>query len=143
MTQARRTDSPIAWLDHLVLATNTHDLKAIADCFADDYVNHVPAHPARGFRGRSQVNANWANILAAVPDLRARVISRAITENTVWSEWEMTGTRRDGQPHHMCGVIIFEITDGHASSARFYLEPVGADSVGINATLRRQLGPSR
>ena len=38
-------------VDRLVQATNDHDLEALVDCFAVDYVNETPAHPARGFRG--------------------------------------------------------------------------------------------
>ena len=33
-------------------ATNSRNLARVADCFADDYVNQTPAHPARGFTGK-------------------------------------------------------------------------------------------
>jgi ketosteroid isomerase-like protein len=42
-------------IERLVLATNRHDLDALAACFAADYENETPAHPARSFRGRDQV----------------------------------------------------------------------------------------
>ena len=88
-------------------ATNAHDLEALTACFAADYVNETPAHPARGFQGRDQVCRNWQQIFGAVPDVR--VTARTAVDpdgSTVWSEWSMTGTRLDGSSHHMAGVII-------------------------------------
>ena len=32
----------------LLDATNAHDLERLVDCFTEGYVNHTPAHPARG-----------------------------------------------------------------------------------------------
>ena len=49
----------------------------------------------------------------------------------------MAGTRRDGVPHLMRGVIIFGIADDHASWARFYLEPVDTESDGVDAAIDR------
>lgn len=39
-------------------------------------------------------------------------------------ELHLKGARRDGTPHEMTGVIIFDVDQGIISSARFYLEPV-------------------
>ena len=108
----------------LLQATNDHDLDALVSCFAEGYENETPVHPARGFRGREQVRRNWEQIFAYVPDLRAEVTRTAIDDDAVWSEWKMTGTRRDGSPHCMRGVVIFGVRDGVAEWARFYLEPV-------------------
>ena len=49
----------------------------------------------------------------------------------------MRGTRRDGQPHLLRGVVIFEVADGEATSARFYLEPVEAGGPDIDQSIRR------
>ena len=103
-------------------------------CFAEDYVNETPVHPARGFRGREQVRRNWEQIFAFVPDIRAEVLRVAVDGDTVWTEWEMTGTRRDGTAHRMRGVIIFGVRDGVAAWARFYLEPV--DEAAATSTTR-------
>jgi ketosteroid isomerase-like protein len=129
-----------AMLRALELATNAHDLDALVDCFAPEYRNETPTHPARGFRGREQVRTNWRQIFAAVPDLRARVLRSAATGATVWSEWEMSGTRRDGAEHLMRGVVIFEVADGRATAARFYLEPVDRSSGDVNAAVRASVG---
>src|SRR4051812_40894700 len=52
-------DEPLALVDRLVQATNDHDLDGLVACFAADYENATPAHPARSFRGREQVRRNW------------------------------------------------------------------------------------
>jgi ketosteroid isomerase-like protein len=125
-------------------AVNAHDLDAIVGCFTADYRNETPAHPARGFNGRDQVRRNWEQILAAVPDVAAEVLSATADGDTVWSEWEHRGTRRDGSRHLMRGVIVFGVRGGLAASARFYLEPVEDGGGAIDATVRRQVtgGPS-
>jgi ketosteroid isomerase-like protein len=122
---------PNAMLDRLLRATNRHDLEALVDCFAAEYRNETPVHPSRGFVGAEQVRRNWEMIFAHVPDVHARVLRRIVDGDTVWSEWEMRGTRRDGSPHLMRGMILFGVRDARAAWARFYLEPAddGADTV--------------
>jgi ketosteroid isomerase-like protein len=120
--------NPKKLVERLADATNAHDLDAIVACFATDYVNETPAHPERGFHGPEQVRRNWAQILGGVPDICARVLALVVDGNTVWSEWEMAGTRRDGAPHLMRGVIVFVVDDALIRAARFYLEPVDPDS---------------
>lgn len=130
-------------LRRLEAAAGRHDLDALVQCFAANYVNETPVHPARGFSGREQVRANWRQIFAGVPDLRARILRYAVQGNEVWSEWEMSGTRRDGQPHLMRGVVIFEITQDTVSSARFFLEPVDDSSSGVDEAVRALMGAIR
>jgi ketosteroid isomerase-like protein len=124
-------------IDRLVAATNAHDLEALVGCFAPGYLNATPAHPARGFRGREQVRRNWATIFGAVPDITTRLTAASVDGDRVWSEWEMTGTRTDGTPHAMTGVIIFDIAGDEVASARFYLEPVETGSADVNAAIDR------
>ncbi len=104
-------------------ATNSRNVEEVVGCFAVDYLNQTPAHPGRGFTGKEQVRRNWAQIFAAVPDHTATLIASAQDEDTVWTEWEMRGTRANGAPHLMCGPIVFTVRDGLATAARFYLEP--------------------
>lgn len=122
-------------VDRLVAATNAHDLDRLVDCFAVDYVNKTPAHPLRGFSGRDQVRRNWSAIFAGVPDIAATVTSAAVDGRTAWTEWEMRGTRRDGVPHAMAGVIIFDVAADRIGSARFYLEPVETASGDVDAAV--------
>jgi ketosteroid isomerase-like protein len=127
-------------LRDLERATNEHALDRLVDCFAPDYRNETPVHPARSFRGREQVRANWQRIFAAAPDLRARVLHSVVEGATVWSEWEMAGTRPDGSAHLMRGVVIFEVAGGRAVSARFYLEPVDRSDADVDAAVRAAMG---
>lgn len=127
-------------IDRLADATNEHDVDAIAACFAEDYVNHTPAHPDRGFTGRDQVWRNWKQILDAVPDISCDVTRQAVRGDDVWTEWEHRGTRRDGVRHVMRGVIIFKVVGDEIRAAWFYLEPVDPDPAGIDDAVRRHVG---
>ncbi|WP_345761201.1 nuclear transport factor 2 family protein [Diaminobutyricibacter sp. McL0608] len=133
----RGSTDPTAVIARLVSATNAHDLDALTACFADDYVNATPVHPAQGFTGSAQVGRNWGQLFAAIPDLRANLLATAVDDRTVWSEWELGGTRRDGSTHLMRGVIVFTIGDDVITEARFYLEPVSVADVGIDETIAR------
>jgi ketosteroid isomerase-like protein len=128
-----------AWLERLLSATNDHDLEALVACFAPDYVNQTPAHPARGFVGREQVRRNWEQIFVFVPDLRTEVVAATFEGPTVWTEWFMRGTRRDGSAHQMAGVVVFEIVDDAASRARFFLEPVEETTGSVDDAVRSQV----
>lgn len=135
-----RTSSGLALAARLHDAVNKHDLDAMVGCFATDFVNETPAHPTRSFRGRDQVRKNWTQIFAAVPNLEADMIDCASQGDTVWSEWEMRGTRLDGATHLMRGVSIFEVVDDEFASVRFYLEPVEQGGGNVDAAVRSVLG---
>jgi ketosteroid isomerase-like protein len=125
-------------LERLVDATNRHDLDGLVDCFAADYVNETPAHPARSFVGREQVRRNWTAIFAGLPDVRATVVRSTSDGDTVWSEWEMRGTRADGSAQAMAGVVVFGVDgDDRAAWGRFYLEPVEEGGVDVDGAIRR------
>jgi ketosteroid isomerase-like protein len=130
-------------IQRLLDAVNDHDLAALAACFAEDYRNETPAHPARSFRGREQVRRNWEQLFGAIPDLAATVTARADAGTTVWTEWEMRGTRPDGGTHLMRGVVVFETASDEISAARFYLEPVDPDPAGVDAAIADAIGPAR
>jgi ketosteroid isomerase-like protein len=136
----RPGNDPVAAVERLVQAVNAHDLEAMVGCFAEDYVNVTPAHPPRGFGGREQVRRNWTQLFAGVPDLRAEVLGTAVDGDRVWTEWDITGTRRDGAPFAMRGVVIFGVGGGVIASARFYLEPVEQDSGDVDAHTARVVG---
>jgi ketosteroid isomerase-like protein len=134
-------ESAEALVDRLCEATNAHDLEGIVGCFAEDYRNETPAHPARGFVGREQVRRNWQQIFAFVPDVAARVLASSVDGDTVWTEWEHSGTRADGSTHLMRGVIIFGVRSALVSWARFYLEPVDADVADADTAVQRLVSP--
>jgi ketosteroid isomerase-like protein len=136
-TDTHQADGPGAMVDRLLAATNAHDVEALVDCFAPDYVNETPAHPSRGFHGREQVRANWTQIFGGVGDLRAEVVRRAVDGDLAWVEWDMRGTRRDGTAHAMAGVTVFRVVDGRAAWASFYLEPVDQQGGTVDDAVRR------
>lgn len=117
-------------------ATNSRDVDRVVACFAADYVNQTPAHPARGFSGVEQVRRNWAEIFAAVPEHVAVLTASAQDGETVWTEWEMRGTRVDGRAHLMRGVIVFTVRGDLATAARFYVEPVDMSDIDPDAAVR-------
>jgi ketosteroid isomerase-like protein len=132
-----RQDGSAAVLDHLLGAVNAHDLDGLVACFADDYLNETPAHPRRGFRGRAQVRANWAQIFAGAPDLHATVPHSLADGDRLWTEWDLSGTRLDGTALAMRGVVIFGVKPPLITSARFYLEPVEETSGDVDAHTQR------
>jgi ketosteroid isomerase-like protein len=135
-------DLPAAVLERLLGAINAHDLDAMVSCFAHGYVNETPVHPERGFQGSAQVRANWSQILGNVPDLFARVPRTAADGDSLWTEWEISGTRRDGAAFLMRGVVIFVITGGAIASARFYLDAVEQASGDVSTHVRSVAGPT-
>ncbi|MFE4470794.1 nuclear transport factor 2 family protein [Leifsonia sp. NPDC056824] len=135
----RRDGTPATVIDRLVRATNAHDLDALVGCFAAAYRNSTPAHPNRSFAGSAQVRDNWQQIFAGVPDIQVAVEAQTVDGLTVWTEWRMTGTRRDGTPHEMAGTIIFEVDGDSIASARFYVEPVERASGTVGDAVRRQV----
>lgn len=139
MAHTQVADGPLAVVLRLQAATNEHDLDALVDCFATDYVSDIPVHPSRGFRGAGQVRDNWTQILAGVPDLRSELIRHAVQGDLVWAEWEWTGTRRDGVAHLMRGTTILRVEGQRIDWARFYMEPVVDDVVGIASSVAQSV----
>lgn len=135
-----RTSSGLALVERLKDAVNRHDLELLAGCFAQDFLNETPVHPARSFQGREQVRKNWAQIFAGVPDIEADILRSSVDGASAWTEWEMRGTRRDGVPHLMRGVGIFGVRDDQFTSLRFYLEPVDDGGAGVDAAVRKAVG---
>jgi hypothetical protein len=89
--------------------------------------------------GREHVRRNWEQILGFVPDIHAEVIRSSVQDAVVWSEWEQRGTRRDGTPHCMRGVILFGVEADAIAWARFYLEPVQEHGGRVDEAVRAQV----
>jgi len=134
---SEQSDGPAAVVERIRQAISRHDLDALVGCFSSGYVNETPAHPNRGFRGRDQVRRNWQQILAGVPDIRAEVIRCTTDGDTAWSEWELSGSRRDDSAFRMRGVAIYGCAKGQATWCRFYLEPVDEGGEAIDAATRQ------
>ena len=131
--------SPLAAVERLVQATNSHEVERIVACFDPDYRLESPLHPARSFSGQEQVRRNWTQIFAGVPDLQARLVAHAADGDTVWTEWEMTGMRRDGRPHLMRGVFVFGVAGGLLRSGRMFFEVVDDSPADMDSAVRAQV----
>jgi len=70
-------------------------------------------------------------LFAGIPDFCAEICRSVQDGNTTWTEWRWSGTRSDGLAFEMCGVALFEITDGQVVAGRLYLEDVERDVAGI------------
>jgi hypothetical protein len=69
------------------------------------------------------------------------VSASSVDGATAWTEWEMSGTRLDGSPHAMAGVIIFGVDEDRITCARFYLEPVDHTSGDVDTAVERAMKP--
>lgn len=118
-------------------AINAHDLDGMVSLFSADYDSTFPAHPDRAFTGASQVRSNWSRIFTAIPNLLASLLRTAADGDTVWTEWDWTGTRVDDAPYHMRGVVIMGVRREQIVWARLYMEPVEEGGAGNEATVQR------
>ena len=115
---------PIAVVERLRDAINAHDLDRLVGCFAPDFHCEQPAFPHASFIGYGTVRRNWAQLLAAVPDISADIVRWVASGDSVWAEWQQRGTQKDGRPHLARGVVIFTIASDRIASNRFYVFPV-------------------
>ncbi len=76
-------DDGLAVVTRLAERTAAHDLEGMVALIHPDYRSEQPLHPARNFVGRAQMKANWAALLAAVPDMSADLVRLSQTETTV------------------------------------------------------------
>ncbi len=126
-------------IEGLQNAINDHDLDALTECFEPDYMSTFPVHPNRAFRGRAQMRKNWSTIFGAVPDIHAELLRWASEGDTVWAEWEWTGTRVDGVPYLWRGVTIHGVLEGRTAWVRMYMEPVQQVDSGVDAAVQQSL----
>jgi ketosteroid isomerase-like protein len=117
-------------LDRLGAALNEHDLEALVALFAPDYQSEQPLHPDRGFSGAEQVRRNWSGMFGSYPDFKAEQVRAAIQDDTVWTEWDWSGTHTDGSSLRARGVTIIGVRDGQIAWARLYMEPVQEEGSG-------------
>ena len=109
----------------------------MAACFQVDYESGSRSTPIALFAG-GEMRANWVQIFGAVPDITAEVLRYAVDGETVWSEWDLRGTRRDGAPHRTAMVNIAGVRDGEIAWMRLYMEPVAAGAA-IDTAVRESL----
>jgi ketosteroid isomerase-like protein len=136
-TEKGATDTPRACIERLGRAVNAHDLAAMTDCFEPDYASEFPIHPDRVVGGHRQMQQTWAQIFAAVPDLRADLIRCCVDGETAWAEWEWQGRSGDGSPFWHRGVTLQGVRGGRIFWTRLYMEPVQTGAPGVTPAAPR------
>jgi ketosteroid isomerase-like protein len=92
--------------------------------------------PGEITRGSAKVRDNFAALFRDIPDIRADLLRSVADGDTVWMEWRMYGTRRDGTPFEFAGVNLFGVRGDRFAWGRIYTELV-RDSGGIDAQVER------
>ncbi|MFC9535948.1 nuclear transport factor 2 family protein [Streptomyces sp. NPDC056975] len=124
------------FLSNFLAAAASCDADRVVECFASDCRFDLPVHPARGFVGREQARRNWSTIFETVPDLSIELLDAAHHGDTCWAELKYSGTRTDGSPHLMHGVIVVTVdAESRLSKARFYVEFVDSSEGSITEHL--------
>lgn len=119
-----------------VQALTAHDLEAAVACFAPDYHDEAPARRGEFIQGNQKVRENFASLFREIPDLRADLLGSVADGDTVWMEWRMHGTRRDGTRLEFAGVNLFGVRDEQFVWGRVYTELV-RDAGGVDAQVER------
>ncbi|MBD0328910.1 MAG: nuclear transport factor 2 family protein [Thermoleophilia bacterium] len=122
-------------------ALNAHDADALAECFHEELHSEDFVHPSHTFTGRDQVRRNWQLMFANVPDLQAELRGTAVDGDTVWGEWRIYGTRRDGRMLDLRGVVVSKVRDGRIVSSRRYLAPLESSDETVDDYFRRLAQP--
>ena len=136
-------DDPSRVLERQRDALNAHDVDALAECFHEDLQSDDLVHPSQTFHGRDQVRRNWELMIANVPDLQAELRATAVDGDTVWGEWRIFGTRRDGRMLDLRGVVISRVADGRIVSSRRYLAPLNVNDQTVDDYFRRLAQPGQ
>ena len=129
------------FLDNMLQALNSHDPHQFAALFAEDYQSAQPAHPGREFVGRPQVLENWTAVFAGVPDFTATLVSGTQDGDSVWSEWDWSGTYTDGTPFAMRGVVILVLRGGQIAEGRLFMEAVDQQESTIDEAVEELYQP--
>jgi ketosteroid isomerase-like protein len=129
--------------DRLTAAQNAHDLEAMLACFHEDYQSEQPMFPARAFQGIDQVRKNWSALLESIPDLHAEIVRSAVEGDTVFVEIHWTGTKADGTPFEVRGVIVMGIRADRIAWGRLYTDEVQREGPEIEAVVGRMAGTDR
>lgn len=114
-------------VERLGAALREHDLDALVACFRHDYRGEQPLYPAAGTIDRDRLRRNWETFFGDVPDVQAELLASASSDDAIWTEWRIWGTRRDGEPMDLRSVWIFGVRDGLIEWGRLYREPIRAD----------------
>lgn len=123
-------------VERWIAAMNDHDVDGAVDCFAVDYHDEAPARRGESVSGRDHVRRNFVALFSQLADLRAEILRSVADGTTLWMEWRMVGTRRDGTRVEFVGVNIFETAAERVRRGWIYTELV-RDAGGADAQVER------
>jgi hypothetical protein len=132
----RSEGDPTTVVHRWIKAINAHDANAVAACFDADYRDEAPARRGETVAGSEKVRENFARFFQEMPDLRAELVDAVSDGGTVWMEWRMQGTRRDGSSMEFVGINRFGVHEGRLVWGRIYTELV-REAGGIDSQIDR------
>lgn len=129
-------DTALAVAERWVAALNDGDVDRAAECFAIDYYDEAPSRQGESVSGRDAVRRNFGKLIDQLPDLHAEILRSIARDTTLWMEWRMRGTRRDGSIMEFAGVNIFEVAGECFRRGWIYTELV-REMGGVEAQVER------
>ncbi len=94
-------------------AFNAHDVDAVMSFFTEDCVLDMPRGPAPGGRrlvGKEQVRTGIQARFDGIPDVHYGDDRHWVCGDRAVSEWTIRGTQATGEPIHVRGCDLFELT---------------------------------
>jgi ketosteroid isomerase-like protein len=111
-------------VEQMRVALTSRDLDAFVDFFTEDYVGERPLHPGSPPSTREDVRANWAEVLADIPDLQVEILGAIQAGQTIWTEWRVYGMSESGAALELRGVFILGVRGAKIAWSRMYFEAV-------------------
>ena len=104
---------------------NRHDIDALMTFMADDCVFEGAAGPdvcGTRYEGRERVRAAFAQVFAAIRDIRFDATRHFVAGDRGVSEWIFTGTTDDGKKVEVNGCDLFTFRNGKIAVKSSYLK---------------------
>jgi steroid delta-isomerase-like uncharacterized protein len=139
----------LAIVEQHFAAENAHDIPATLATYADDLVWDDVSNPDCPVQGKEAAAANYADILATIPDLTMVSTLRFASGEHVVDEAVLSGHVRgfylgieaDGAPVSFRILHVFDIRDGLISREQAWFDTAGVMGQ-IEAYLRERRGAS-
>ena len=92
----------------LEVACSARDDRAIDECYADSFVDHVNSSTYHGTDGARRSVSLYRQLF---PDLQFEVLEQVVQGSRVASRWQLTGTHR-GRAVRIWGIVISRLESG-------------------------------
>ena len=108
-------------------AFSSHDVEAIAACFAPDGVFDNAIGPdvhGKRYAGHDEIRGYFTSLFASTSDVQWEKTGMAICGNKVFTEWLRTGTKDTGEKQAWQGADIYTFRDGLIVKKDTYIKAV-------------------